>query len=156
MSKRCSPYSPSSSSNSNCGSAANPPRHWTTSSDGPQVFDTARCPERPPGRASLQGRQRGGRVSLRSGLARRGTYTAGFALTPTQHHTYSGAAVTAVFDNLPSDNDDIRRRIAARFGTKGTDFCSLLAAIGRDCVGALQLLPEDEAPHLPARSKPSP
>jgi serine/threonine-protein kinase HipA len=57
---------------------------------------------------------------------------------------YTGAAVAAVFDNLLPDNDDIRRRIAGRVGANGADAYSLLAAVGRDCVGALQFLPEDE------------
>lgn len=57
---------------------------------------------------------------------------------------YTGAAVTAVFDNLLPDNDDIRRRIAGRVGAEGADVYSLLAAVGRDCVGALQFLPEGE------------
>ncbi|HEX4487301.1 MAG TPA: type II toxin-antitoxin system HipA family toxin [Terriglobales bacterium] len=59
---------------------------------------------------------------------------------------YVGAPVTAVFDNLLPDNDDIRRRLAARTGAKGHDAYSLLAAIGRDCVGALQFLPQGEEP----------
>lgn len=52
----------------------------------------------------------------------------------------------AVFDNLLPDNDDIRRRVAERLGADGTDAYSLLARIGRDCVGALQFLPEGEEP----------
>ncbi|MBB6505727.1 serine/threonine-protein kinase HipA [Sphingomonas endophytica] len=57
---------------------------------------------------------------------------------------YTGAPVTAVFDNLLPDSDDIRRRIAARVGAGGGDAYSLLAAVGRDCVGALQFLPDGE------------
>lgn len=57
---------------------------------------------------------------------------------------YTGAVVTAVFDNLLPDNDDIRRRIAGRVGAEGADAYSLLAAVGRDCVGALQFLPKGE------------
>src|SRR5690606_37737043 len=52
----------------------------------------------------------------------------------------------AVFDNLLPDNDDIRRRVAARSDADGIDPYSLLAAIGRDCVGALQFLPEGKDP----------
>lgn len=62
---------------------------------------------------------------------------------------YTGAAVTAVFDNLLPDNDDIRRRIAGRVGAEGADAYSLLAAVGRDCVGALQFLPEGEGGAAP-------
>ena len=52
----------------------------------------------------------------------------------------------AVFDNLLPDNDQIRRRLAARVRAGGYDAYSLLAAIGRDCVGALQFLPEGSDP----------
>jgi serine/threonine-protein kinase HipA len=40
----------------------------------------------------------------------------------------------------------IRRRIAQHFKTDGIEPYQLLAAVGRDCVGAIQLLPEDESP----------
>ncbi|ATY32969.1 type II toxin-antitoxin system HipA family toxin [Sphingomonas psychrotolerans] len=63
---------------------------------------------------------------------------------PLDTRRYTGGAVTAVFDNLLPDNDDIRRRVAGRVGAEGADVYSLLAAVGRDCVGALQFLPEDE------------
>jgi HipA-like protein len=63
---------------------------------------------------------------------------------PLDTRRYTGAAVTAVFDNLLPDNDDIRRRIAGRVGADGADAYSLLAAVGRDCVGALQFLGEGE------------
>ena len=63
---------------------------------------------------------------------------------------YTGAPVTAVFDNLLPDSDDIRRRIAGRVGAEGADAYSLLAAVGRDCVGALQFLPEGEGGAAPA------
>lgn len=59
---------------------------------------------------------------------------------------YQGPVVTAYFDNLLPDNDAIRRRLAQRHRTGGTDAFRLLARLGRDCVGAIQLLPEDEAP----------
>lgn len=59
---------------------------------------------------------------------------------------YRGAVVQNYFDNLLPDSDAIRRRIAQHFGTAGTEPYQLLAAVGRDCVGAIQLLPADEAP----------
>lgn len=65
---------------------------------------------------------------------------------PLREDRYVGDPVIAVFDNLLPDNDDIRRTIAARQHADGTDPYSLLAAIGRDCVGALQFLPEGENP----------
>ncbi len=55
---------------------------------------------------------------------------------------FIGEPVIAVFDNLLPDNDDIRRRVAARMDAGGTDPYSLLSAIGRDCIGALQFLPD--------------
>lgn len=67
---------------------------------------------------------------------------------PLREDRYTGAAVTAVFDNLLPDNDDIRRRLAGRVGADGVDAHSLLAKIGRDCVGALQFLPQGVAPQL--------
>src|SRR5258707_6892279 len=65
---------------------------------------------------------------------------------PLREDRYAGGAVTAVFDNLLPDNEDIRNRLAARVRAEGSDAYSLLTAIGRDCVGALQFLPEGVAP----------
>lgn len=61
---------------------------------------------------------------------------------PLREDRYVGAPVAAVFDNLLPDNDAIRTRVAERVGAEGIDAYSLLAAVGRDCVGALQFLPE--------------
>lgn len=63
---------------------------------------------------------------------------------PTQ--PYRGQLVRDFFDNLLPDNDDIRRRIQARFGAPSIDAFDLLAQVGRDCVGAIQLLPEGTTP----------
>jgi serine/threonine-protein kinase HipA len=57
-----------------------------------------------------------------------------------------GEVVGAWFDNLLPDSEAIRRRLQSRFRTASNDVFDLLAAIGRDCVGAVQLLPEGEAP----------
>jgi serine/threonine-protein kinase HipA len=54
--------------------------------------------------------------------------------------------VEEFFDNLLPDNRQIRERIQRRFRTASLGAFDLLAEIGRDCVGALQLLPEDQAP----------
>jgi serine/threonine-protein kinase HipA len=62
---------------------------------------------------------------------------------PLREQAYTGAPVIAVFDNLLPDNDELRRRIAARTRADGIDAYSLLGAIGHDCVGALQFLPRD-------------
>lgn len=59
---------------------------------------------------------------------------------------YRGQVVQNYFDNLLPDSDVIRRRIAQHFRTAGTEPYQLLAAVGRDCVGAIQLLPADESP----------
>lgn len=65
---------------------------------------------------------------------------------PLRPERYVGPPVIAVFENLLPDSDDIRRRVAERVGADGLDAYSLLARIGRDCVGALQFLPEGEEP----------
>lgn len=57
-----------------------------------------------------------------------------------------GERVHNYFDNLLPDSPQIRRRIAARFSTETVEAFDLLKAIGRDCVGAVQLLGEAEAP----------
>jgi serine/threonine-protein kinase HipA len=60
--------------------------------------------------------------------------------------TLSGEAVESWFDNLLPDSQVIRRRAQARFQTASTSAFDLLAAIGRDCAGAVQLLPPDQEP----------
>ncbi|MCU0648106.1 MAG: HipA N-terminal domain-containing protein, partial [Gemmatimonadaceae bacterium] len=60
--------------------------------------------------------------------------------------THRGNAVASWFDNLLPDSLAIRRRIARRFTAGRQDARALLGAIGRDCVGAVQLLPIDEGP----------
>lgn len=52
--------------------------------------------------------------------------------------------VKAFFDNLLPDNRQIRERIQRRFKTASTGAFDLLAEIGRDCVGAIQLVDENE------------
>lgn len=56
-------------------------------------------------------------------------------------------AVRNFFENLLPDNEQIRQRIGMRFKTPSLDAFDLLAAIGRDCVGALQILDADAMPH---------
>lgn len=62
---------------------------------------------------------------------------------PLRPTAYRGDKVAAVFDNLLPDRGAVRRRVAERMGAHGTDAYSLLEAIGRDCVGAMQFLPEN-------------
>ena len=57
-----------------------------------------------------------------------------------------GETVRFYFDNLLPDIGAIRSRLQSKFGTKTTDTFDLLAAIGRDCVGAVQILPTEERP----------
>jgi len=55
---------------------------------------------------------------------------------------HRGDKVSAYFENLLPDSKDIRDRLARRFNTGSTGAFELLAEIGRDCVGALEILPE--------------
>jgi serine/threonine-protein kinase HipA len=66
---------------------------------------------------------------------------------PLREDAYRGAVVSAVFDNLLPDSDAIRRRVAEKVGAEGIDPYSLLTAIGRDCVGALQFVADDQDHH---------
>ena len=61
---------------------------------------------------------------------------------PLREDRYVGAPVVAVLENLLPDNEPIRRRLAEQVGAPGYDAYSLLAAIGRDCVGAMQFVRE--------------
>ncbi len=63
---------------------------------------------------------------------------------PLREDAFRGQPVTAVFENLLPDADALRRRVAEKVGAAGTDAFSLLSAIGRDCVGALQFIKADE------------
>ncbi|MBZ9775151.1 type II toxin-antitoxin system HipA family toxin [Mesorhizobium sp. CO1-1-8] len=71
----------------------------------------------------------------------RGTFPVSLSL-PLREDRYIGAPVINVFDNLLPDNEAIRKRVAERVGAEGTDAYSMLAAVGHDCVGALQFLPD--------------
>lgn len=57
-----------------------------------------------------------------------------------------GEQVNAFFDNLLPDSETIRRRVQQQFRTASREAFDLLAAVGRDCVGAVQLLPLNEPP----------
>jgi serine/threonine-protein kinase HipA len=65
---------------------------------------------------------------------------------PLREDRFSGDPVIAVFDNLLPDNIEVRRRLAERTHAEGSDPFSLLFTIGRDCVGALQFLPDGTDP----------
>ena len=66
---------------------------------------------------------------------------------PLREDAFRGETVTAVFDNLLPDSDALRSRVAQKVGAGGTDAYSLLAVIGRDCVGALQFIGDDDDHH---------
>jgi serine/threonine-protein kinase HipA len=67
---------------------------------------------------------------------------------PLAKHTYAGERVENFFDNLLPDSQAIRNRIQTRFAAATSKSFDLLWQIGRDCVGALQLTPEDVAPDV--------
>lgn len=61
-------------------------------------------------------------------------------------YSYRGEVVSSFFDNLLPDSSEIRQRIRSRYGALSLSPFDLLAEVGRDCVGAIQLLPEGEEP----------
>ena len=63
---------------------------------------------------------------------------------PLRDDAYRGAPVIAVFENLLPDSETLRRRVAEKVAADGTDSYSLLSRIGRDCVGALQFIPDGD------------
>ena len=65
---------------------------------------------------------------------------------PLSSDRYVGAQVLSVLENLLPDNERARNRIAVQVGAAGTDAFSLLYEIGRDCIGALQFLPDGDTP----------
>ncbi len=60
--------------------------------------------------------------------------------------SHRGEKVANYFDNLLPDNENIKRRIQKRFKADSTNSFDLLSEIGRDCIGAIQLLPEGAKP----------
>jgi serine/threonine-protein kinase HipA len=68
------------------------------------------------------------------------------SLPLTPDRTVTGPVVAHYFDNLLPDDERVRRRVSARFKLGSTDVFELLHAIGRDCVGAVQLLPPEQPP----------
>jgi len=88
----------------------------------------------------------GGRIAFRydaSWLDRGQAVPVSLSL-PLREDAYKGEPVYAVFDNLLPDAELLRRRVAEKVGAAGTDPYSLLSRIGRDCVGALQFIPDDD------------
>lgn len=58
----------------------------------------------------------------------------------------TGPEVGHYFDNLLPDHPRLRERVRQRYGLRSSAAVDLLSAIGRDCVGAVQLLPPDTEP----------
>lgn len=59
---------------------------------------------------------------------------------------WRGDVVRDYFDNLLPDSEGIRRRLAMRYQTASLDPFDLLTELGKDCVGAIQLLKEGDEP----------
>lgn len=66
-------------------------------------------------------------------------------LQPANLH-YKGPIVENFFNNLLPDSYNIRQRIQRRFGTASQLAFDLLSETGRDCIGAIQILPEGQVP----------
>lgn len=62
---------------------------------------------------------------------------------PLSSTPYQGERVYNFFDNLLPDSDAIRARMQARFQAPTRHPFDLLSSVGRDCIGAVQLYPED-------------
>jgi serine/threonine-protein kinase HipA len=65
---------------------------------------------------------------------------------PTRTRSYAGDVPQAFFDGLLPEGE-ARRIIAYDFDIAEDDVVGLLRALGRDCAGALVILPEGESPH---------
>ena len=70
---------------------------------------------------------------------------------PLSDRVWSGDEANAYFDGLLPDDQTVRDRIAAREGADSGGTFDLLAAIGRDCVGALRFIPEGSDPGDPGK-----
>ena len=70
---------------------------------------------------------------------------------PLSDRPWSGTNVISFFEGLLPDDPTIRDKIASREHAESAGTFDLLAAIGRDCVGALRFVPERLDPGDPAR-----
>jgi len=70
---------------------------------------------------------------------------------PLSDRVWSGERATSYFDGLLPDDRLVREKIAAREHAESAGIFDLLAVIGRDCVGALRLLPEGLDPGDPTK-----
>jgi len=67
---------------------------------------------------------------------------------PLTSEIYRGERVYNFFDNLLPDSETLRSRMQSRFQVPTSHPFDLLASVGRDCIGAIQLYPEGSS--LPA------
>lgn len=65
---------------------------------------------------------------------------------PLRRTPWEGVPVLSFFQNLLPDSPRIFEQVQRRLGIESSHPFSLLAAIGRDCAGAFQFLPEGESP----------
>jgi len=65
---------------------------------------------------------------------------------PLRPERYTGPEVYNFFDNLLPDSREIRERMVARFKANSTEPFDILSQVGRDCVGAIQLVPPGSEP----------
>jgi len=63
---------------------------------------------------------------------------------PLVRQPFIGDVVYNFFDNLLPENPQVRARIQAKFHVATSQPFDLLASIGRDCVGAIQLITDDK------------
>ncbi|AEV29522.1 HipA domain-containing protein [Sphaerochaeta pleomorpha str. Grapes] len=61
---------------------------------------------------------------------------------PLSEITYKGKVVASFFENLLPESEAVRRKLQNRFKTSSIRAFELLEEIGRDCVGALQIVPK--------------
>jgi serine/threonine-protein kinase HipA len=83
-------------------------------------------------------------------LASPGSFPISLSL-PLSDRQWTGDAVSTVFDGLLPDDRTVREKIAARERADSAGTFDLLAAIGRDCVGALRFIPEGADAGNPAK-----
>jgi serine/threonine-protein kinase HipA len=68
------------------------------------------------------------------------------SLPVTASREITSPLVRNYFDNLLPDDAQVRERIRSRYRLRSAEPFDLLGAVGRDCVGAVQLMPTGQAP----------
>lgn len=61
---------------------------------------------------------------------------------PLSELTFKGIHVSSFFENLLPESETMKKKIQNRFKASSTRAFELLEHIGRDCVGALQIVPQ--------------